>query len=241
MSEVVKFPGLFEELPFIALYLLVSLKRDKALFKAFSPVYDDAFIASMEAQKTLVEELITPRQLTGEMKLITQLVAADYTKIRNMLNRVESYLKKATEPLTLPVVDFGIRQTRVELVAKNDEGIVMQLRALYKNLENNKAALEPKGYTPAISTEFAALITSLTTNSTSQNLKKDDRRVLVSENIVEMNKLWKMMNDVMEDGKKMGREQKNDAMIGDYTFKYVQKKVRQDRKNKEGGTPPAAV
>jgi hypothetical protein len=241
MSEEVKFPGLYEELPFIAIYLLVSLKRDKAMFKAYSPVYDDPFIAGMEAQKTLVEELVTPRQLTGEMKLITQLVAADYTKIRNMLNRVESYINKATAPLTIAAADFGIRQVRLELEAKNDEGIVMQLRALHRNLESNKTALEPKGYTVAISTEFAALIPSLTTNSTTQNLKKDNRKELTRENIAEMNKLWKMMNEVLEDGKKIAREQKNDAMLGDYTFKYIQKKVRQDRKAKEGGTTPAVA
>jgi hypothetical protein len=240
MKNGAKFQGLHEELTFIALYLLVSLKRDKALFKKFSPVYDDKYIADMEAQKTLVEELTVPQQLTGEMKRITQLVASDYTNVRNMLNRLESYLDKVTEPLTMPVADFGIRPARVELHAKNDEGIVRLLRVLQKNFENNKAALAPKGYTEEISTELKALITSLTTNSTSQNLKKDDRKELTRENIEEMNKLWKMMSDVMDDGKKIAREQKNAPMVKDYTFKDLQKKVRLDRKQGGSGTQNGA-
>ena len=240
MKDGAKFPGLYEDLPFIAIYLLVSLKRDKALFNAFSPVYDDKYIADMETQKNLVEELTAPKQLTGEMKHITQLVATDYTKVRNMLNRLESYLDKVAEPLTIAAADFGIRQTRTELNAKNDEGIVRQLRVLYKNMESNKAALAPKGYTEAISAELKALITSLTTNSTAQNLKKDDRKVLTRENIEEMNKLWKIMSEVMDDGKKIAKEKKDAAMAKDYTFSDLQKKVRQDRKGTSEDTQAVA-
>ena len=240
MKDGVKFQGLYEELTFIALYLLVSLKRDIALFKEFSPVYNDKYIADMEAQKNLVEELTAPQQLTGEMKSITRMVASDYTRVRNMVNRLESYLDKVTEPLTIAVADFGIRQARVELKAKNDEGIVHQLRVVQKNFENNKAAIEPKGYTTEIAAELKALITSLTTNSTAQNLKKDDRKVLTRENIEEMNKLWKMMSEVMDDGKKIAREQENAAMAKDYTFRYIQKKVRQDRQQGGGGTQAVA-
>ena len=240
MKDGVKFQGQYEDLPFIAIYLLVSLKRDKTKFKEFSPVYDDAYIAAMEAQKNIVEELSAPKQLTGEMKRITQLVATDLTKVRNMLNRLESYLDKVTEPLSIAVTDFGIRQTRTELNAKNDEGIVRQLRVLYKNMESNKAALAPKGYTEAISAELKALITSLTTNSTAQNIKKDDRKVLTRENIEEMNKLWKIMSEVMDDGKRIAKEKKDAAMAKDYTFTDLQKKVRQDRKGASEETQAVA-
>jgi hypothetical protein len=241
MEERVQFPGSYEELPFIAIYLLVSLKRDKELFKAFSPVYNDEYITEMETRKTGVEELIPSRQVTGEIKLITQQVASDYTTVRNLVNRVESNLNKVTGTLTMPVENFGIHQVRIELEAKNDEGIVKQLRTLYQNLENNKAALEGVGYTAAISKQINDIITSLTTDSTAQNLKTDDRKELTRENITNMNKLWKMMSDVLDDGKKIAKEQKNAAMVKDYTFKNIQKKVRQDRKSKKDGTTPAAA
>lgn len=244
MKDEVKFPGLFEELPFNAFYILILLKRDKELFIEYSSVYGDLFITDMETQKDLVDELVPTRQLTSERKLLTRIVASDYTKTRNLANRAESYLDKvdtALTPLTMSVADFGIRQLRDELEAKNDEGIVRELRALHMNLENNKIALEPKGYTAAISTQFKNLIATLTTDSTAQNLKLDDRKVLTRENIQEMNKLWKMMSDVMEDGKKIGKELKNDAMVKDYTFSNIQKKVRLERKAaEEGGTPAGA-
>jgi hypothetical protein len=233
MRNGAEFPGLYEELPFIAIYLLVSLKRDKALFTEFSTIYDDDYIADMEAQNDTVKNLISPLKLTGEMKVITKLVADDYTKIRGVVNRAESYLKKAKTGLTMAADDFGVSQVRDELEAKNDEGIVKNLRMLFNNLEDNKAVLVPKGYTPAVSTKFAALIESLGTDSVAQNLKKDSRITLTRENIETMNVLWRKMDEVMEDGKKIAKEKKNDAMLLDYSFKYIQKKVRLDRKKKE--------
>lgn len=235
MEEKVQFHGAFEDLPFIAYYLWVSLNRDKEMFKAYSPLYDDAYITELEARKKSVETLVPSRQVTGEIKLITQAVAADYTKVRNIVNRIESYVKKATAPLTISADSFGIQQVRSELNSKNDEGIVKELRALHQNAENNKAALEGAGYTEAISKELDNIIKSLTTNSTAQNLKTDDRKALTRDNIIEMNKLWKIMAEVMEDGKKIAREKENTAMAKDYTFSNLQKKVRQDRKEKEDG------
>jgi hypothetical protein len=233
MEERVMFNCRMEELTFIAVFLLISMKRDKTLFKSYSPVYDDKYIAGFETQKDDVEALVNPSQLTGEMKAITTLVAADYTKVRNMLNRVEDYLKLTEAPLTMGIADFGIRKVREQLESKNDEGIVRELRNLFQNLENNKTALEPVGYTTAISAEFKALIPGLTADSVSQTSKKDSRIALTQENIKTMNKLWKTMDKVMESGKKIGKEQKNSSMIDDYTYAHVLKKVRLQRQDQE--------
>jgi hypothetical protein len=64
--------------------------------------------------------------------------------------------------------------------------------------------------------------------------------VLTRENIEEMNKLWKIMSEVMNDGKKIAKEKKDAAMAKDYTFTDLQKKVRQDRKGASEETQAVA-
>lgn len=233
MEEKVQFQGRIEEVIFAAVYLLVSLKRDKDLFKAYSPVYDDAFIAGFEAQSEQVDNLVSPKKLTGEMKVITRLVASDYKKIRNMVNRIDDYLKLSDGQLTMGSVDFGIKEVRRQLNSKNDEGIVKELKMLYKNTENNKLALEPKGYTDAVSNDFKTLIGSLGSNSQAQTLKKDSRIALTKENIKELNKLWTIMTQVMDSGKNIAKEQENDSMLKDYTYLNLKKKLRLERNTTE--------
>lgn len=64
--------------------------------------------------------------------------------------------------------------------------------------------------------------------------------MLSRENIEEMNKLWKIMSEVMDDGKKIAKEQKNTAMAKDYTISDLQKKVRMDRKGASEDTQAVA-
>lgn len=233
------FPCRYEELSFIAAFLLITLIRDKALFLAYSPTYNDEFIEDFESLKTLVENLINPRKLTGERKVLTKLVAKDYANIRKYLNRLEDYLKMADLPLTLAVNDFGIRLVRHELEAKNDEGIVKELKTLFKNAEDNKLALEPKGYTVAVSAAISNLITSLTTDSVAQTVKLDSRIALTHDNKKAMNDLWLIMDQVMESGKKIAKEEGNDLMLKDYTYAALEKKVRLMR-DQDNSTPPSA-
>jgi hypothetical protein len=223
-------PCRIEEISFAAVFLLISLRRDALLFKNYSPLYDDKYIDDFEAQKTVVENLISPKQLTGEMKKITKLVAADYKRIRNIVNRIEDYLGMSKNPLSLDISDFGQAAVRKELEAKNDEGIVKEIITLFKNTEDNKAALAPVGYTPAFSAKISKIISDLTTDSVAQTSKKDDRIVLTHENMLELNKLWKIMSKVLESGKNIANEEENGSMLKDYTFAYIEKKVRLEHK-----------
>jgi hypothetical protein len=241
MKEKALFTCRIEELPFVVVFLLISLKRDKALFKAYAPTYDDAFIASIEAQATAVKARTSPKSLTGEMKSLTKLVAADYKSVRDMINHIETILESVTVKLTMGVEDFGVRAVREELYAKNDEGIVLQLRTLFKNVENNSVELEKEGYTPALSEEFEKLIDTLGEDSTTQTTKKDDRKYLTQGNIKEGNKLWALISKVMKTGKKIAKQMENDSMHDDYTFNNILKKVRLEHNTKDSGDSPPAT
>lgn len=238
MLEKLLFRGRQEEIPFFSSYLLISLKRDKVPFKTYSKKFDDVYIEKFEAQKTIVDKLINPFHLTAERKVITGLVQEDYSKIRNMVNKIEDYVKLTETPLTISAADFGIKGVRKELLSKNDEGIVSELKIVFKNTEDNKLALESAGYSTEISAEFSELIDSLKNDSIDQNLKLDSRIALTQENIKEINKLWRIMDQVLESGKKIAREAKNDLMHKDYTFTHVIKKVRQVR---NGEIPPPSA
>jgi hypothetical protein len=233
MEESPLFNCRIEEVPFIVAFLLISLERDKALFKAHSPVYTDDYIENFRNQLAVVEGLVAPIVLTGERKVITKLVNEDYQKVRHMVNRVADYLKLADGSLTLAAEDFGMKGVRAQLDVKNDEGIVKALRILYKNFEDNKTELAKAGYTSAVSAEFENLIADLSGHSKAQTTKKDDRIALTKQNIAETNKLWKTMVTVMGTGKTLAKEMGNDSMQQDYTIASLVKKVRLERKKEE--------
>jgi hypothetical protein len=220
-----------EELPFLGTLLLNSFTRDEDDFIELSPTYDTPFTTTFTAKVALVEEVVNPEKLTGEMKKLTQKLGTHFANGRNLLNRVEIYIGKAAEekaPLTMAPKDFGIKAVRDEITLKNDEGAVRKLRILESNLKDNLIVLAPKGYSVAVQTELANLIKDLSADSIAQTKKKKDREKLVEENIGEFNTLWKMMTDIMKSGKAI-YQKKDKTKVSDYTYDHIIKDVQLKR------------
>jgi hypothetical protein len=224
-----------EELPFLGKLLLISFIRDKDGFITISPDYADPFTENFQNQVKLVEELVNPKKLTSEMKVLTQKLAVHFTHSRNLVNRLEIYINKAVSdnlPLTMASSDFGIKLVRQEVNLKNDEGVIKNLKDLKKNLSDNLTSLVAKGYTVAVQTELTTLIKDLGDDSIAQTTKKKEREKLVNDNISELNNLWSMMNDVMKAGKTYAKE-KDPVKIKDYTYDHIIKDVQLKRKEEE--------
>ena len=232
-----------EELPFLGVFLLTSFNRDKDDFIAFSTDYKEPFATTAKAKITLVEELINPKKLTGEMKKLTQKLRDGFTHCRNFVNKVERYLDKADTDkvvLTMAPADFGIKAIRDAVNLKNDEGAVLLLRTLQQNLADNLAVLATKGYTADVQTELKNLIKDLGDNSVAQTLKKKEREALVKNNMGQLNTLWLIMDNLMKDGKAIYKE-KDKSKLKDYTYTDLIKDVQLKRKSqKEGDSTTAA-
>jgi len=231
-----------EELTFIGVFILVSFNRDKADFIKLSPDYNDPFAENCEQTITQVEELVAPKKLTGEMKKITQQLADGFTHCRNLMNKVERYVDKASQagPLTMAPGDFGIKAVREAVGLKNDEGVVKNLRALQQNLTANLDALIPKGYTNEVQAELKTLIRDLNDTSVAQTLKKNERAELVKNNMGELNSLWLIIDDLMKSGKAIYKE-KDKSKVKDYTYAELIKNVQLKRKQEETPEPAPAT
>jgi hypothetical protein len=230
-----------EELPFLGAITHEYFIRDKQDFIRFSPVYNDPFAANLLAQNKRVDELVSARKITAEMKRMTQKLAADFTRARNALNKIERYVTMAEVdglPLKIAAVDFGISEARVNLAKKNDEGVVLNLNVIRKNIQDNMSILEDKGYNADIQNELDTLIKDITSDSLAQTMKKKERQELVRNNIGELNKLWKIIDDILKTGKSIYKG-KDDQKVRDYTYTELIRNV-QIRRQKEDPKAPAS-
>jgi hypothetical protein len=240
MMDEPMFKCRIEELTFLGVFILVSFNRDKADFIKFSPDYNDPFADNCEQTITVVEELVAPKKLTGEMKKITQQLADLFTHCRNMMNKVERYVDKASKDgleLTMAPGDFGIKAVCEAAGHRNDEGMVKNLRTVQQNLTANLDALIPKGYTAEVQAELKTLIRDLNDASVAQTLKKNERMELVKNNMGELNNLWLIIDDLMKSGKAIYKE-KDKSRLRDYTYAELIKNVQLKRKQEE--TPETA-
>ncbi|HEY4788695.1 MAG TPA: hypothetical protein VIH57_21740, partial [Bacteroidales bacterium] len=146
--------------------------------------------------------------------------------------------KKASAALVTNVEDFGFKGLRGDISNKNDEGVIKKFNDSLQIVDANKAAMEAKGFTPAMHTAFTTFLTVFDTDIKGQTRKIDERKGLVKDHKKEYETLWNMINeDILETGKVIYKE-KNKEKVTDYTYTELIKKVRLARA-KEEGTPPA--
>jgi hypothetical protein len=224
-----------EELTFLASFVLDSFKRDKADFIAFSPDYADPFDTGLQTKIEEAETIVAPKKLMGELKNATTTLRKDYTRCRNMVNKLERYVEKAYDDnltLTIAPGDFGFKATRATVNLKNDEGIVKNLTLLKDNMAANVVVLEPKGFNKDVQAELQSLIADVLNDSKAQTRKKKEWETLIQNNAEKLNKLWYQTKDILKTGKTIYKE-KNGNKIKDYTYEHVIADIRQRRRQKE--------
>jgi hypothetical protein len=229
-----------EELPFLAYYARENFLRDKADFVAHSPEYDTEFLSKFDPQLKLVEEAMATSMVIAQHKNITSRIAKHFDAARNWTNKLENYAKKAFSDANSQIADFGFKSLRNDVAVKNDEGTIKRLKELLQHADAHAAALQPKGFTPALRDSLKAFIDAFEADIKSQTLKIDERKYLVKDNNKEYEALWEMINtDLLETGKVIYKE-KNKEKVKDYTYNELIKKIRLARKKEaadEAATP----
>lgn len=236
-----KFPGRNEELPAVAQFLHSSFTRDLALFTDYSDDFNAAYSSNFTDQINSVIEVVFPEQLTKEGKLVTARIAASLARLQVLNKLVESYVKRAGDALTVAPADFGFKPLRRDMNRGDLEGVITKLRTVLQNIDDNLAILTTKGLKAATRTEMAALPASLTADNTLQNDNLALRNKLVHENIGRFDRLYATMRDVSEAGKVIHKTTSGTPeRVVDFTIAVLLKRVRNERKAKEGGgeTPP---
>jgi len=226
-----KFQGRHEELPAVAQFLIASFNRDLALFTDYSEDFNAAYATNFAAQIASVDEVVYPKTLTQEGKLVTARIATNIERLKELNTLTESYVKRAGDALTIAPADFGCRDLRKKLNKKDVEGVITSLRTLLKNIEANLGTLTAKGFKKATQTELAALPDNLTTDNTLQNTNIQARNQLMNDNIDLFDALYATMRDVSETGKVIhntlsGKPER----VGDFTISVLLRRVRAERK-----------
>ena len=222
-----------EEVPFLSELVRTRLMAHMAQFTGFSPLFADGYLTRYDEGAQTVNNIISPLQLTGEMKKITKALAVKYREARHILNRLEFLINSAGDGLTVAPEDFGIKNIRDQISRKNDEGIAKGLHDLLNLIGNNSAALEATGLTPEYTQEVQQFVTGFTEASLGQTGKLEERMKHVNENAGTINAHWKMITEICKAGKIIGKAEGDEDMVKEFTMKELKKRVRVERKKQE--------
>ncbi len=145
-KTVKKFSCRYEELPVIGSFLRTNLERDKTDFLNYSPDYNDEFIANYTSKLNEVEEIVNPKNLIDEVKVITSKIANLMSSTRDLLNKLEGYVKRATG-LKIKPEDFGIKAVREKISVRDVDDVGSTVKIVLKNSDDNIAALKQRKVT----------------------------------------------------------------------------------------------
>ena len=215
-----------EEMPVVGSFLLKSFETDMAHFQAYSPDFNPAYKAAYQAKLLEVDNIVNPRKILAELKKITDILYTDAENLRNHLQLLEGYVKRA-EDLTIMPKDFGITALRKNLSRKNIEGVIEDLKVLFQNIDDNLPALQAKGFTNQAYDKLKALRDNIKLQNQKQNEKISQKQSLVDENIETLNQLWDMMSNIMDAGKRIARTNPK-VQPDNYTKTKLQKRVNRE-------------
>lgn len=225
-----KIPIRVDELPTLGSFVLTSYATNITDFTNYSSEYDLAYGTTVDVEMKAIEDLVVPKQLNAELKVITQRIYSDQATVTTIINLLEGYLNRAVG-LTIAAKDFGISTVRNANRSGDIEGLVTALGTVGKNVSDpiNMAALTAKGYSAAKQTAFVALTKSLKDGNVAQNKKINDRAVLVKNNHVAINNFWLKINDICDAGKRIYSTGADESKQ-QFTIRTIKKRMRNDAK-----------
>lgn len=245
-----KFQCRVEELPTLAGFVIGSFERDFVDFSIHSPfVYYPNYITIFRKKQAEVIELINPRVITDDKKLITARLHELLNNLRQPLNKLEDYIFLAqkhfasssetrvednprndsdnTELTTLPA-DFGVSRVRKEIANGDVEGLYGAMEILKTHIVNNYGKLNTVGYTDVQRDSFFAFWNEINKYNEKQNKKDDERDILSEKNITVCNALWDIISEVCNTGKALYSIMQP-ARSDEYTISSLIKRVRHEQ------------
>ena len=218
----------FEEIPVLGGFIVDRVEKDLADFTKASPDIDQAFVDTVKAKQANVAALVTFGEKTGELKELTKTLYAGMDNLKPKLDLLEIKLKRGAAQLGKPIAAFGLPKLRANIKAKNAEGLLGNLALLLREIDNNTAALQAKGFTAAMREEFVADLASIGTSNKQQNEKMNQRSELSAENKAVLLDYWRDIAELMSIGKLLYAN--NPIKKKEYTFASLRPRVRRDGK-----------
>jgi len=237
-----KFNVSIEDLPVIAGFLGTSFEFNQADFISYSPDYQQPYLSNYQAKVASVEEIVFPKTVASEIKVVTERLNATMEAMRDALNRLEGYIGRAGT-LSVKPADFGIKEVRKAISLGDAEKFISSMANLLSNVEANFTKLNEKGFTAGAKEVLVNARKNVKADNDLQNIKLNGKAALVESNIELLNDLWDTMSDILKTGKIL-YQSKDKSKTAEFTLTALKARVKRERKKEEtqpeqGSTPTA--
>jgi hypothetical protein len=224
-----KFPFKIEELVPISEFLLNNANKDLNDFSKYSLVFTAEYLALIRQKANACKDVISSSTLTKELKFVTQQLYSKSKNLRIKINALEGYLKLGADDLDIMVEDAGLKSVRNNIVNKNTEGLVLNLKKMLTVVKRNQLVLEAKGMKPELISEIESQTQEINALNIKQNDITSDRNRLTKQNIGQFNDLWNSLQPILKTAKAIYRGV-DDVKLKDYTILQLRKRINAEGK-----------
>jgi hypothetical protein len=214
-----------EEIPVVASFVCISLRRDLADFARFSSKFNENYLNIFEEKIKIVNEVVSGKIYTQELVKITSDMRGAMSELRPMLNKVEGYVKMAGKNLTTTVSGFGISEVRKPLNRGNVEKTLKSLGDMFYNIEVNRSILSEQGFNAETENQLREIRDKISRLNQMQNQIISQRAIAVEDNATTFNALWEVVSETLIAGRSLYKGV-DAARMKDYTITELKKRVK---------------
>jgi hypothetical protein len=203
----------------------ISLRRDLADFTTYSQKLGEAYLAIYESKIATVEDLVSPKSETAEMKKITDRIHSEMNALLDHAKHLGGYLEMAGSSIGHSATDFGLTELRKGINKGDPEKVLGELNDLNKKVATYKEALAEQGFTDELQAKLINVCASLSADRQTQYQMLFNRKALVQRNLGTLNDLYSQLTEVLQIGKILYHG-KDAVKQQEYTFNEIKKRVR---------------
>jgi hypothetical protein len=213
-----------EELPVIGGFVAFNLKRDLTDFATFSPKFDGDYVTAFEAKIKKCSELISSKEETAKLKVITSRMYSTMDGVTGVINRLTIYIRMAKTDIPISTVDFCIPALRKAIRRRDAEAVLQNMHIMNNCISQYKDILINQGFSDSAINLLTSAIVSIHDDNQKQYEIVTNRKELVQNNMELFNDLYAQIIGICEIGKTIFKG--NTKRVKDYTFSELMKQVR---------------
>jgi hypothetical protein len=214
-----------EELSPIGRIVQSILRRDLSVFSAYSPVFNPEYVDTFGEKLNLVDELVTPKIETDELKKITKSLYKTMDDLVDPITKIRGYLTLTKNTVGLSAKEFGLIMLRRKIESKDAEGVLQNLAVVNAFLNKYREPLTVVGLNDDITEQFNVALVSIAENNKRQFEIVSNRKSIVLNNRNVLNDLNAQLSEILNIGKSLFRG-KDALKVQEYTFSTLMKSVR---------------
>lgn len=223
-----KFSCRIEELPVLGGFVGNSFETNMGDFIEYSPDFKEPYFTVYKAKLKAVEEIVFPKKVIKEMKVVTSRLYQSMENLRDSLNKLQGYVERA-DGLSVTAKDFGIKAVRDGIAKKDVEKFLGGLAFLIQNIDDNFDKLAAKGFRQNAKEVFVNTKNNVKDDNELQNTKTNEVAVLVQNNISKLVELWDLMTDILKIGKILYKNT-DTAKTKEFTMAVLKDRIRQEKR-----------